>query len=155
MRQLLIFLLFACLQASGQIILRINNGPAVTLAAADLAKLPRHTAILDNHGKRIGYEGALLGDVLAEHGIDFGKGLRGKQLSSYVAAGATDGYQVVFALAEFDPTNVDSGIIIADKRDGQPLPASEGPFRIVVPRDKRAARSLRLLREIDVVQLNR
>ena len=61
----------------------------------------------------------------------------------------------MFALTEFDPTIVDSGIIVADKRDGQPLPASEGPFRVVVPRDKRAARSLRLLREIDVVQLNR
>lgn len=133
---LLCFLL-ASLQASGQILLRINDAPAVPVGAADLAKLPRHTAILDSHGKQIRYEGALLGDVLAEHGIDFGKGLRGKQLSSYVAAGAADGYQVVFALTEFDPTIVDSGIIVADKRDGQPLPASEGPFRVVVPRDKR------------------
>lgn len=155
MRFVLLCFLLASLQASGQILLRINDAPAVPVAAADLAKLPRHTAILDNHGKQISYEGALLGDVLAEHGVDLGKGLRGKQLSSYVTALASDGYQVVFALAEFDPTILDSGIIVADKRDGQPLPASEGPFRIVVPRDKRAARSLRLLREIDVVQLNR
>lgn len=155
MRLVLLCFLLASLQASGQILLRINDAPAVPVAAADLAKLPRHTAILDNHGKQISYEGALFGDVLAEHGVDLGKGLRGKQLSSYVTALASDGYQVVFALAEFDPTIVDSGIIVADKRGGQPLPASEGPFRIVVPRDKRAARSLRLLREIDVVQLNR
>lgn len=146
-------LLFACLQVSGQIVLRVNEAPAVTLAAADLAKLPQRTAVLDNHGKQISYEGVLLGDLLAQHGVDLGKGLRGKQLSSYVAVLAKDGYEVVFALAEFDPTIVDSGIIIAERRNGQPLAASEGPFRIVAPHDKRAARSLRSLQEIDVVQL--
>jgi hypothetical protein len=155
MRLILICLAFACVQASGQLVLRINDGPPVQITAGDLAKLPRHTAVLNDHGKEISYEGALMHDVLALGGIDFGKELRGKQLSSYVAALAGDGYEVVYALAEFDPTVMDSGIVVADKREGQPLGANEGPLRIVVPHDKRPTRALRLLREIDVVQLKK
>ncbi len=135
--------------------MRINDAAPVTIAAGDFVKLPRHTAVLNDHGKQISYEGALVHDVLAQGGIDFGKGLRGKQLSSYVAASASDGYEVVYALAEFDPTVVDSGIIVADKREGQPLAANEGPLRIIVPHDKRPTRSLKLLQEIDVVQLKK
>lgn len=155
MRLILICSFFVCLEASGQIVLRIDDKPPVPIAAADLAKLPRHTAVLNDHGKQVNYEGALLHDVLAQGGIDFSKELRGKQLSSYVAASASDGYEVVFALAEFDPTIVESDIIVANKREGQPLAAREGPLRIVVPHDKRPTRSLRMLQEIDVVQLKK
>jgi len=154
MRSIPLCLLFACLQASGQVILRINDAPA-TMTAADFAKLPRHTAVLNDHGKQISYQGALLHDVLAQGGVDFGKELHGKQLSSYVAALASDGYEVVYALAELDPTVVDSAIIVADKRNGQPLGTNEGPLRVVVPGEKRPVRSLRLLQEIDVVQLKK
>jgi hypothetical protein len=155
MRMILICLIFTYVGASGQIAVRIDNKPPVEMTAGDFAKLPRHTAVLNNHGKQVKYEGALLHDVLARGGIDFGKELRGKQLSSYVAASARDGYEVVFALADFDPTIVDSDIIVADKREGQPLQANEGPLRIIVPHDKRPTRSLRMLREIDIVQLKK
>ncbi|HEX4808213.1 MAG TPA: hypothetical protein VH325_04750 [Bryobacteraceae bacterium] len=50
---------------------------------------------------------------------------------------------------------MDSGIIVADKREGQTLAAGEGPLRIVALHDERPTRSLRLLREIDVVQLKK
>ena len=153
MRSIIFCLAFACVHMSAQVVLRINDGPPVTLAPADLAKLPRHTVALSEHGKQVSYDGVLVADILAGNGVDFGKGVHGKQLSSYVAALASDGYEVVFALADFDATVVDSGIIVADKRDGQPLPANEGPLRFVVPHDKRPTRSIRMLQEIDVVQL--
>jgi len=155
MRLLLFCLLLPVLQTSGQILVRLNDAPPVQISASDLAKLPRHTAILNNHGQQVSYEGALMRDVLASGGIDFGKELRGKQLSSYVSALGSDGYQVVFALAEFDPTVMDSDIIIANRREAQPLAANEGALRIIVPHDKRPTRSLRLLQEIDVVQLKK
>jgi hypothetical protein len=155
MRMILICLIFTYVGASGQIAVRIDNKPPVEMTAGDFAKLPRHTAVLNNHGKQVKYEGALLHDVLARGGIDFGKELRGKQLSSYVAASARDGYEVVFALADFDPTIVDADIIVADKREGQSLQANEGPLRIIVPHDKRPTRSLRMLQEIDIVQLKK
>ncbi len=155
MRLILLCLVFAGVQASGQIVLRINDAAQVTITAADLAKLARHTAVLNDHGKQIRYEGVLLGDVLAQGGVDFGNGLRGKQLSSYVAAVASDGYEIVFALADVDPTIADADILIADKREGQPLAGNEGSLRIIAPHDKRPARSLRLLQEIDVIQLKK
>lgn len=141
-------------QASGQagappeLVMRIYDGPVQTKHAEDLAKLPRHNVVLNDHGKQVHYEGPLLHDVLAGAGVSFGKQLHGKQLSSYVAAFARDGYEVVYALADFDPTVVDSDVILADKREGQPIDSHEGPLRIVVPHDKRPTRSIRMLKEI-------
>jgi hypothetical protein len=151
----LLLLAFACAHASAQLAVRINDAAPVAVSAADFAKLPRHTAVLNDHGKQIGYEGVLLYDVLSRAGVDFGSGMRGKQLTTYVAALAADGYEVVYALAELDPTIEDSGIVIADKREGQALAANEGPLRIIAPHDKRPARSLKMLQEIDVVQLKK
>ena len=94
-------------------------------------------------------------DVLVRSGLDFGQGLRGNQLSTYVMGIGSDGYAVIYALAEFDPSITNSAIILADKRDGKPLDPNEGPLRIVVPQDKRPARSVRLLKEIDLVQLRK
>jgi hypothetical protein len=56
---------------------------------------------------------------------------------------AADGYKVAFALAEVDPAFAVRDIIVADKRDGKPLDAQEGPLKIVAPGDKRAARWVR------------
>ncbi|HZS57280.1 MAG TPA: hypothetical protein VFA65_22965 [Bryobacteraceae bacterium] len=152
---LLLFLSLGYLPISAQVLVRINEAPPATISAAEFAALPRHNAVVDDHGKHVTYEGALLHDVVEKAGFKFGTGLRGKQLSSYVLAVASDGYQVVFALADLDPTIGDTGVIVADKRDGQALTANEGTLRIVAPNDKRPARSVRLLREIDVVQLNK
>lgn len=155
MRFILLPLLLTCATAYGQISVRLNDAAPVQITAADLAKLPRHTTLMNDHGKQVSYEGPLLHDVLVRAGFDFGKELRGKQLSSYVSALASDSYRVVFALAEFDPTIMDSGIIVADKREGQPLDAKEGPLRIVAPHDKRPTRCLRMLQGVDVVQLRK
>lgn len=155
MRAVLLCFTIACLPAFGQLTVRINDAPPVTLSADDLAKLPPHTAVLNDHGKQITYQGALLQDILAHAGFDFGKRLHGAQLSSYVTALASDGYEVLYALADFDPTVVDSDVIVASKRDGGPLAANEGALRIIVPHDKRPTRSIRMLKEIDVVQLKK
>jgi hypothetical protein len=125
------------------------------LDAKTLAELPRQTVTLKDHGKEVKYEGVLLHDILVRSGVDFGKGLRGKQLSSYVTGISSDGYEVIYALADLDPTITSADTIVADKRDGNPLDSKEGPLRIVVPQDKRPARSVRLLKEIDVVQLQK
>jgi hypothetical protein len=155
MRLIVICLLLACGPASSQVIVRINDAKPVNVDENTLAGLPRHAAVLQDHGKQINYEGVLLHDLLLHSGLDFGAGLRGKQLSTYVTAIGSDGYQAVYALADFDATITDSAIILADRRDGKPLGLNEGPLRIVAPQDKRPARSVRLLKEIDVVQLSK
>jgi hypothetical protein len=63
----------------------------------------------------------------------------------------SDGYTVVYALADFDPSITNSAIILADKRDGKLLDRDEKPLRILVPQDKRPARSVRLVEEIEVI----
>lgn len=155
MRLIVICFLFACGHAFSQVIVRINDVKPVKVDVNSLAEFQRHVAVLQDHGKQIKYEGVLVHDVLVHSGADFGKGLRGKQLSSYVTAIGNDGYQAVYALADFGPSITNSAIILADTRDGKPLGANEGPLRVVAPQDKRPARSVRLLKEVDVVQLSK
>jgi hypothetical protein len=65
-------------------------------------------------------------------------------------ASAPDGYRVLFSLTEFDPAFSDRVILLADRRDGQPLDNREGPLRLVVPGDKRHARWIRGVDALEV-----
>jgi hypothetical protein len=52
---------------------------------------------------------------------------------------AADGYRVVIALPELDPAFTDKQILLAFLKDGKPLNDKEGPYRIVIPDEKRMA----------------
>jgi len=64
---------------------------------------------------------------------------------------AADDYEAVFALPEFDPPANDRVIIIADRRDGQPLPANAAPLQIIVPGDKQHARWVRQVKSLTIL----
>jgi len=124
------------------------------LTASDLAKMPRETvSVPAPDGSRIVYQGVSLFAVLEKAGVPTGGKLRGKALASYVLAKARDGYQVAFTLGELDPQFGNESILIADTRDGKPLPDRQGPFRLVCPNDKEGARSVRMLETLEVVRL--
>ena len=125
----------------------------LTLTAEDLDKLPRTTATLTADNKSTTYEGVLLYDLLTKAGWQFGHGMTGKGMATYILATARDGYQVVFTPAELDPLFGNVKILLADKADNAPLPAREAPFRIVVPGDKMHARSLFSVTKFEVVRL--
>jgi DMSO/TMAO reductase YedYZ molybdopterin-dependent catalytic subunit len=126
----------------------------LSLTAEDLAKMPRETASVPApDGTKIVYEGVTLLALLQKAGAPFGKQLRGKVLSTYVLAKAQDGYQVMFTLGELDPDFGNQTILLADKRDGKPLPDKQGPFRLVCPNDHEGARSVRMLQTLEVVRL--
>jgi DMSO/TMAO reductase YedYZ molybdopterin-dependent catalytic subunit len=128
----------------------------LTLKVEDLAKMPRQTIVLQEaDGSKTEYEGVALIEVLKRAGAPVGKNLRGNGLATYVVAKAHDGYQVVYSLAELDPELTEGRFIVADKRDGKPLFGYQGPFRIVAGSDKAAARSVRMLDEIDIVRLKK
>jgi len=127
----------------------------LTLSADDLAKMPRATVRTMNNGMETVYEGVWLHEILKKAGVPQGNELRGKALSSYVVAEAQDGYQVVFSLAELDPAFLDSEILLADTANGKALFGAQGRFRLVVPKDKPGARSVRMLTKIDVVQIRK
>ena len=128
---------------------------SLTLSAEDLGKMPRATVKTMNNGMETVYEGVWLHEVLKRAGVPQGSELRGKALASYVLAEAQDGYQVVFSLAELDPAFIDNEILLADTANGKPLFGAQGRFRLVVPKDKPGARSVRMLTKLEVVQVRK
>jgi Oxidoreductase molybdopterin binding domain len=140
-RRLILGMLAACaLWAQDADVVQVTGEvkQALTLSAADLAKMPRATVRTTSNGMEIVYEGVWLHEVLKKAGVPQGSELRGKALSTYVLAGAQDGYQVLFSLGELDPAFIDNQILLADTANGKALFGSQGRFRLVVPKDKPA-----------------
>lgn len=117
--------------------------------------MPRGSIETTSGGVAVNYQGVWLHEILKKAGVPGGTELRGKALASYLVAEAQDGYQVVFSLAEVDPIFTDNPVLLADSADGKPLPGAQGPFRLVAPREKRGARSVRMLTRIEVVFLRK
>ncbi len=126
-------------------------GTEVRLTADDWKKLPRATVkTIDHGGAEVTFDGVPARELLKLVGAPMGPDLRGEKLSLYVLAEASDGYQVVYALAEFDPGFTDGLILVADRKNGAALGPDEGPLRMVVPWEKRQARWVRWLRVLRV-----
>lgn len=129
--------------------------PALVLSGADLGAMARTTERVRGHdGKEHVYEGVLVTEILKRAGQTLGEGLRGKLLASYVLASARDGYRVVFTLPDFDPGYTDARALVADRMDGKPLSDRDGPLRLVMPNDRREARSVRMLEKLEIVILH-
>ncbi|MEI9812640.1 MAG: molybdopterin-dependent oxidoreductase [Acidobacteriota bacterium] len=127
----------------------------LTLSAEDLAKMPRASVKTTSNGMETVYGGVWLHEVLKRAGVPQGETLRGKALAGYISVEAQDGYQVVFSLGEVDPAFIDNEILLADTANGKALFGAQGRFRLVVPKDKPGARSVRMLTKIEVVQLRK
>jgi DMSO/TMAO reductase YedYZ molybdopterin-dependent catalytic subunit len=147
-------LLFAQPPAAAILSVEGNVSTPLSLTIDDLAKMPRQSITLPGpDGSKTVYDGVLLRDLLQKAGAPLGDKLRGKALASYVLASASDGYKVAFTLGELDPQFGNAPILVADTRDGKPLPSKQGPFRLVCANDKEGARSVRMLESLHVVQL--
>ena len=127
----------------------------LTLTAADLAAMPRAKVTTNNNGIETVYEGVWISDVLKRAGVAMGSALRGPALSAYVLASASDGYQVVLSVGELDPEMTDGQYLLADTANGKAMFGETGSFRLVVPKDKRGARAIRMLTTLNVVQLRK
>jgi DMSO/TMAO reductase YedYZ molybdopterin-dependent catalytic subunit len=127
----------------------------LSLSADELGRLPRQTVEAKEHdGKLARFTGVTLTEVLKAAGAPLGDKLRGPQLSKFLLVAAADGYRAVFALPELDPGFTDAVVLLADRRDGQPLAAGEGPLRLVVAHEKRQARWVRQVKALSVLQAN-
>ena len=129
--------------AAEPVVLRVGGEvpQALELTAEAFGKLPRQKVSAKTpDGKEEVYEGVALVEVLKASGVKFGHDLRGPALALYLVVEASDGYRAVFALPELDPATTDQIILLADRRDGQPLDAKEGPLRVIVPGEKRRVR---------------
>jgi DMSO/TMAO reductase YedYZ molybdopterin-dependent catalytic subunit len=127
----------------------------LTLTAEALAKMPRASVKTTSNGMETVYEGVWLHEVLNRAGVPQGQMLRGKALASYLLAEAQDSYQVVFSLAELDPAFIDNQILLADTANGKALFGAQGRFRLIAPKDKPGARSIRMLTKLEIVQLRK
>lgn len=114
----------------------------LTLTAPDLAAMPRTTASAkDKQGVMHSFSGVAVADILNKAGVTTGRQLKGENLSKYLLVTCADGYQVVFSLAELDSSFTDRVVILADQEEGKPLAAGIGPFRLIVPGEKKPARN--------------
>lgn len=125
----------------------------VKLSMADLELLP-HVSVqaTDHDGVKATWSGPLLHQVLQQAGVPFGDQLRGKALSLYVLVTAADGYQVVLALPELDPRCTDDPVILALKKEDAALDAAQGPFRLVLPKERRPVRWVRQVVKLQVLR---
>jgi DMSO/TMAO reductase YedYZ molybdopterin-dependent catalytic subunit len=127
----------------------------LSLTREELLHMPRKTIKVTNphDNKQETYEGVLLAELLKRAGVPQGPQLRGAAMATYVQAEAADGYRVVFSLAELDTDFQDSDVLVADTMNRAPLDDKTGPFRLVVPHDKRPARWIKMLQLLTVVRI--
>jgi Oxidoreductase molybdopterin binding domain len=99
------------------------------------------------------FEGVSLRSVLEKGGVSFGESMKGKRLANCLLVEAADGYRAVIALPEMDPAFTDKQIVLAFLRDGKPLSEKEGPYRVVIPDEKRMARWVRQVTTLKIVEV--
>jgi hypothetical protein len=154
MKSLLLALLLAAPGADApSITVAGPDGKTRAFTVPDLeAMAPREIEATDPHPKTSAtYTVVPLGALLAQVGAPSGDAMRGKALAAYVTADARDGYRVVFGAAELDAGVRDADVFLAFRKDGKPIDDAQGPFRLVVPKDKRGARWVRQLARVTYV----
>jgi hypothetical protein len=103
-----------------------------------LDSLARDTVAASYHdGPVESYVGVAVHRLLGRAGLS-AEGLRGAALAQYLVVEARDGYRVAFGMGEVDPAITGRTIILARSADPQ-----AGPWRLVVPGDRRGARWVR------------
>ena len=133
-------MLLASLAQCQQITVQTEGGKPTVLARVDIEALPHIKVAASVSGTSTTFEGVALEAVLEKAGVEFGQTLKGKRLASCLLVEAADGYRVVIALPELDPAFTDKQVVLAFLKDGKPLDDKEGPYRIVIPDEKRMAR---------------
>ena len=89
-------------------------------------------------------------DVLQKAGVPPAEASGRQRAVMYVKLTGADGQNAVAALVEIDPGFSRRVFLLADRRNGQPLNAVEGPWRAIIPDDQRHARWIRGLISIAV-----
>jgi hypothetical protein len=103
-------------------------------------------------GNPVTFSGVTVESVLRQAGVGFGPQLRGSSLPTFLVVESSDGFRAVFSLPELDTTFSDKIVLPANTKDDEPLPFSEGPWRIVIPDERnqvlwvRHVRTLRIMR---------
>lgn len=151
-RLLFIVVLTSAVLQCQELTVQTDSGKHV-LSRAEIEGLPRVRMTASEHSNAVNFVGVSLRSVLEKAGITFGESMKGKRLTNCLLVEAADGYRVVIALPELDPGFTDKQIVLAFQRDGKPLGDKEGPYRIVIPDEKRMARWVRQVTVLKVVEV--
>ena len=146
-------MLRAGLASCQQLTVRAENGKQTVLARADIEALPHVKVTTSASGTSLTFEGASLKAVLERGGVEFGQSMKGKRLASCLLVEAADGYRVVIALPEIDEAFTAKQFVLAFLKDGKPLDDKEGPYRIVIPDEKRMARWVRQVMALKIADV--
>src|SRR5215472_6104135 len=131
-----------------------TDGRKQVVSRADLEALPHVRVTVPEHSSPpVTFEGVAVKTVLEKAGVSFGEALKGKRLANCLLVEAADGYRAVIALPELDPAFTDKLVVLAFLREGKPLSEKEGPFRIVIPDEKRMARWVRQVTTLKIVEV--
>jgi hypothetical protein len=141
------------LASSQQLTVQTESGKQTVLTRADIEALPHVKVTAGASGATATFEGITLKAVLERAGVGFGETLRGKRMASCLLVKAADGYRVVIALPEIDPAFTDKQVVLAFSKDGRLLDDKEGPYRIVMPDEKRMARWVRQVTTLKIVDV--
>jgi hypothetical protein len=127
-------------------------GHPVEMSRADLERFSRRiVSATARDGKVKKFEGFALGEILEKAGVKFGEALHQDAAATYLLAEAADGYRVVFALPELEARTPDRMILIADRQDGNALPAAAGPLQIIALGDKGHGRWVRQVTSLTLI----
>jgi len=148
------FVSVAVCQVPATLVVQGIGGKTATFSVSELSSLPRQIVKATDHGTRATFEGVLSTDVLAKVDLPLGEKFHSTAASYYLMVEAKDGYRATSAWAELDASFMDKSEYVVTKRDGKPLSDKDGPFQLVVPGEKRAARWVRQMTALSIRQAN-
>lgn len=148
-------LLLASAPASAQTLELIGEkGVTKTLAAADLAALPQSEfTSTERDGAKVVFRGPTLRSLVTLVGAPTGHEFRGPNMLIAIVAEASDGYRAAYMLAEVDEGFGNKNALLAISQDDAPLPAKDGPFRVVMPGEEHRARWIRNVVRLRLVRV--
>ncbi|MGH7561740.1 MAG: molybdopterin-dependent oxidoreductase [Gemmatimonadales bacterium] len=142
-------------QAGAAVVTLVGEGGVEKeLSASELAALPQ--VEVRGQGRDSSshlYRGPTVRALMTLVGAPTGRALRGPNMLLAVLAEATDGYKVAYMLAELDEQFGATEAIPALTQDGAPLPAQDGPCRIVVSGGMHHARWIRQVERLRLVRV--
>jgi hypothetical protein len=120
---------------------------SVMLSSAEIAKLPRAEVVAGKTHRK--YSGVPLADLLQCAGVEWG-GKCSPLLTCYVLVEGADGYRALFSIPEVDPEQRHAMVILADRCDGKPLSAIDGPYQMI---EEDARQHGRWVRHVQTISL--
>ena len=136
-----------------QLTVQADAGKEVVLSRSDIESLAHIQVTAGTPADSAVFEGVTLRSVLEKAGVGLGESVKAKRLASCLMVQAADGYRVVIALPELDPAFTDKKVLLVFLRNGKPLDEKEGPYRVVIPDEKRMARWVRQVTKLTIVEV--